>query len=397
MKAIYWVRNDLRINDNSALMEFYNHHNDGMAVWCPTASIKRASEKRLNFINENLKSFSLNLKSINVKFSIGDELFFEYLQRLHLTHHFKDIYFTQMHSTDEVDEEKKVKDFCDLHQITVHHFDQNTLIKEMQLPFAITQMPLVFTDFRKRCEAQLIISKPVLNFKHIQLDLTYKGEAQALERLKDYIWTSESIKTYKETRNGMINLNDSTKLSPWLSTGALSARIIYEEVLLFEKTKGANESTYWLFFELLWRDYFKFLSKKFGRQFYKFQGISGKKNGINLVTFDKKTFQAWCHGKTLEPFINANMKELNATGFMSNRGRQNVASYLVHDLKLPWTWGARYFEEHLIDYDAESNWGNWLYLSGNGTDPRSRKFNIKKQAQDYDPLELYQKKWNASE
>ena len=88
------------------------------------------------------------------------------------------------------------------------------------------------------------------------------------------------------------------------------------------------------------------------------------------------------------------MKELLATGFMSNRGRQNVASFLIHNLNLPWTWGAAFFEEQLIDYDPDINWGNWLYLSGKGTDPRARVFNIKKQANDYDHLGEYQKKWN---
>jgi deoxyribodipyrimidine photo-lyase len=87
------------------------------------------------------------------------------------------------------------------------------------------------------------------------------------------------------------------------------------------------------------------------------------------------------------------MIELKKTGWMSNRGRQNVASYLIHNLKLPWTWGAGYFEKMLIDYDSESNWGNWLYLSGHGSDPRARVFNIQKQAKDYDPHGLYQEKW----
>ena len=87
------------------------------------------------------------------------------------------------------------------------------------------------------------------------------------------------------------------------------------------------------------------------------------------------------------------MIELKKTGWMSNRGRQNVASFLVHNLNLPWTWGAEYFEKMLIDYDPESNWGNWLYLSGKGSDPRAREFNTQKQAKDYDTQGLYQEKW----
>jgi deoxyribodipyrimidine photo-lyase len=87
------------------------------------------------------------------------------------------------------------------------------------------------------------------------------------------------------------------------------------------------------------------------------------------------------------------MLELAQTGFMSNRGRQNVASYLVHDLNIDWRWGAAYFESQLIDNDFTSNWGNWMYVAGVGNDPRFRKFNTKLQADRYDAENQYRKMW----
>src|SRR5690606_25977707 len=105
-------------------------------------------------------------------------------------------------------------------------------------------------------------------------------------------------------------------------------------------------------------------------------------------------FSRWADGKTGIPFIDANMKELALTGFMSNRGRQNVASFLVNDLKLNWQLGAEWFEAHLIDYDPSSNWGNWNYIAGVGNDPRQdRVFNIINQAKRYDPEGTYVKTW----
>ena len=88
------------------------------------------------------------------------------------------------------------------------------------------------------------------------------------------------------------------------------------------------------------------------------------------------------------------MKELLQTGFMSNRGRQNVASFLVHQLQLDWRLGAEYFESQLLDYDVSSNWGNWAYVAGVGTDPRERIFNSSKQALMYDPDQKFQNLWN---
>jgi deoxyribodipyrimidine photo-lyase len=109
---------------------------------------------------------------------------------------------------------------------------------------------------------------------------------------------------------------------------------------------------------------------------------------------NKKLFDKWKTAKTGIPFIDANMKELNETGFMSNRGRQNVASFLVKDLKLDWRWGASYFETKLIDYDVTSNWANWAYIAGVGNDPReNRYFNILKQARDYDANGDFVKYW----
>lgn len=100
------------------------------------------------------------------------------------------------------------------------------------------------------------------------------------------------------------------------------------------------------------------------------------------------------NASTENDFINANMRELNLTGFMSNRGRQNVASYLCHNLNLDWRYGAAYFEEQLVDYDVCSNWGNWAYIAGVGNDPReNRSFNIDKQANDYDKDKSYRTLW----
>jgi deoxyribodipyrimidine photo-lyase len=160
----------------------------------------------------------------------------------------------------------------------------------------------------------------------------------------------------------------------------------------FECQFGANESTYWLVFELLWRDYFRFMMKKYNNKLFQQAGIQNKEVPVN--PHDAKSLQIWIEGKTGVDFVDANMIELRRTGFMSNRGRQNVASYLCNDLKLDWRYGAAYFEQQLIDYDVCSNWGNWAYLAGVGNDPRgNRYFNIEKQASDYDKDKIFRNLW----
>ena len=144
-------------------------------------------------------------------------------------------------------------------------------------------------------------------------------------------------------------------------------------------------------FELLWRDYFQFVAAKYGNRIF-------LKGGIKQIAWNQKfnneNFNSWVNGETGQPFIDAHMRELKATGWMSNRGRQNVASYLVHDLNVDWRMGASWFEHALLDYDTASNYGNWIYIAGVGNDPRpNRKFNPQLQASRYDPDNKYVEKW----
>jgi deoxyribodipyrimidine photo-lyase len=146
-----------------------------------------------------------------------------------------------------------------------------------------------------------------------------------------------------------------------------------------------------LIFELLWRDYFRFICAKHGVSMFKRSGLQGV--DLNWKQ-DWERFNLWREGKTGYPLVDANMREIAATGYMSNRGRQNVASFLTKNLGIDWRMGAEWFESLLIDYDVCSNWGNWNYTAGVGNDARGfRFFNIIKQSNDYDRDGKYVKHW----
>ena len=188
----------------------------------------------------------------------------------------------------------------------------------------------------------------------------------------------------------MLGVDYSSKLSAWLANGSISARQIYWEVKRYEQEIEKNQSTYWLIFELLWRDYFKYIALKHQNKIFQIGGIFNREYHWET---DLKSFERWIDGKTGEPFVNANMLELKKTGWMSNRGRQNVASFFSKNLLMDWRMGAAYFESLLIDYDVHSNYGNWAYVSGVGNDPRDRKFNISFQAERYDSSGKFQRLW----
>ena len=227
--------------------------------------------------------------------------------------------------------------------------------------------------------------------QHPQAAFSFKGGSHAaLERLKHYFWNTKKLSFYKQTRNGLLGQDYSSKFSAWLANGSISARQIYWQIKAYEKQIDKNQSTYWLIFELIWRDYFKYVSLKHRNKIFQLGGILEReyhwKNSHQIL-------KAWIDGQTKEPFVNANMKELSKTGWMSNRGRQNVASYFAKNLNMDWRLGAAYFEAMLIDYDVHSNYGNWMYVAGVGNDPRDRKFNVQLQAERYDENGKYQRLW----
>jgi deoxyribodipyrimidine photo-lyase len=285
------------------------------------------------------------------------------------------------------------------------------------IPFAIEKIPNIFTQFRNQCEKStkvvpefsvqpmpkenwtinetVIPTMKTLGFTDFEMDSRTAfpfegGEHEAMNRLQDYFWETKKLSVYKLTRNGLIGTEFSSKFSPWLANGSISAKTIYWEIVKYEQQIGKNDSTYWLIFELIWRDYFKYVSMKNGNSIFKIGGILDK-------NYDWKSnspaINGWINGTTHEPFVNANMIELQQTGWMSNRGRQNVGSYFAKNLLLDWRIGAAYFEAMLIDYDVHSNYGNWMYVSGVGNDPRDRKFNIKLQAENYDGQSKFQRLW----
>ncbi len=300
---------------------------------------------------------------------------------------------------------------------TLSRIWQSTLFHTEDLPWPILKLPEIFTGFRKQVEKEsnvrATVSTPrfskgfdydlkeiptlaALGVQEVKTDPRavmnfIGGEKHAWKRLKHYLWDSNKLGHYKETRNGLIGADYSSKFSPWLATGCISPRTIYWEIKKYESRRVKNQSTYWLIFELMWRDYFRFLAKKYGNRIFKTSGIKEKNQELQK---DQKLFEKWIDGETGVPFIDANMKELASTGFISNRGRQNVASFLKNDLKIDWTWGASYFESLLIDYDVASNWCNWNYVAGVGCDPReNRYFNIENQARKYDPNGEYVSLW----
>lgn len=424
-RAIYWFRNDLRLHDQVLLSTQADKCDVILPVYCfdprqfvqHKLGFKRTGPFRTQFLIESVDDLRQSLEARGSGLYVAVAKPEEEIPRLAHAMDAQVVFAEKEVAAEEVAVEDRLAQSLEIPLQTVWG---RSLIHPDDLPFALNDLPNVFTSFRKAVEANgipvreprriptslpplpnNIPEKPLPTLEELDLEtpvqdlraaLAFKGGEQAgLDRLAKYCWWRRAITHYKDTRNDMLGDDFSSKFSPWLACGALSPRQIYDEVQRFEEEVIANESTYWLIFELLWRDYFRFVAWKYGNCIFKQGGIKGK---VRRFNDDKKRFLQWCQGETGEPFVDANMKELACTGYMSNRGRQNVASFLCHELDVDWRWGAAWFESLLIDYDVCSNQGNWMYVAGVGNDPRpNRRFNIQRQAQRYDPHGAYVKHW----
>ena len=424
--SIVWFKTDLRLFDNETLVKAISQSEQIIPVYCFDDShfetskygFKKTGSFRSQFLLESLQDLDFNLRKIGSGLLIVKGKPEVEIPKIVKEYKVQKVFAKREVAFEEKQTEKLVQAELFKLRCELETFSTSTLYHAEDLPFSIKNIPDVFTNFRKKTEQDATIraafkmpekinspSIPELNLPSLKdLDLEFKnmdtraaiqfvgGETEAINRLNHYFFETKNLSNYKETRNGMVGADYSSKFSAWLALGCISPRFIYQEIKKYELQFGANESTYWLVFELLWRDFFRFMFKKHQTKFFLYSGIKTEK--INSKSLNEKLLSQWINGTTNSDFINANMLEIKQTGFMSNRGRQNVASFFCNELNIDWRLGAAYFEQELIDYDVCSNWGNWAYLAGVGNDPRGhRYFNIEKQAQDYDKNKLFRKLW----
>lgn len=421
--GLVWFRNNLRVQDNVSLKKAIENHKHVIGVYFfdpklfakDSFGFKKTGKFRAQFLIETVTNLQENLAKKNITlltyFDSPDNKIVDICNQFSV-----DAIYTQKEWTkEEVDTNQAIKkaipniDFIEDYDQFLYH--PNTVSKNF------SNIPNVFTAFRKKLEKYVDILEETkieklpasnilkntttiptladLGFEEFTVPhktaFPFKGgETAAQERLNYYLFESKKVGFYKKTRNGLVGKDYSTKFSPWLANGSLSAKTIYWQVKKYEQEFGKNQSTYWVIFELIWRDYFKYISLKYGNDLFKIGGILNCDYEWNS---DEDIIQRWINGETKDDFVNANMIELKETGWMSNRGRQNVASYFAKELLQDWRIGAAYFESLLLDYDVHSNYGNWMYVAGVGNDPRDRKFNTQLQAERYDSNHKFRNMW----
>ena len=426
--TLVWLRYDLRLHDHEPLVRATKDGGPVAVVYCIdprdfaetfVGGFPKTGPHRARFLLESLADLRASLRGLGgellVRRGRPEEVLPELARELGASR----IRYHAEVASEERTVERAVADALRPLKVTLDSAWGHSLLHPDDLPFPISELPETFSQFRAQVEKRVVAREPLPAPTRLsplpagvpegpipsllELGLTPPvpdprqrmqypgGESRGLARLSEWVFAADALKTYKETRNGLLEADDSSKFSPWLALGCLSPRQVHAAVRRYEAERVANESTYWMVFELLWRDYFRFIVTKHGDRIFRAGGLVGAR--IRWAT-DPDALERWRLGQTGYPLVDASMRELAATGYTSNRARQNVASFLTKNLGIDWRWGAAWFESQLVDYDVTSNWGNWAYAAGVGNDARGfRFFNLEKQARDYDPEGHFARHW----
>jgi deoxyribodipyrimidine photo-lyase len=353
--AFVLIRNDRRLIDHEALLKARGFdHFILVCAYPPQWNLPgRLSDKRKDFFYKSVKRFAKLLGDVPLHLSSDIKGLVEGLSSS----------YSVTILTEEQGSSEEERELLQLKKPVIKT-RANTIFDHPRL------YP-TFTPFRSKLSSpDLPIEKVVLNPSRSLLieNILVQGEGEnPLDRVDYYL--NHHLKTYEETRNYLEDDNGSSKLSFYLSGGELSVRWLYHEI---EKISPGN----WLNVELFWREFF----------WHHRIDFTLPSKGLKIPDWENKISH---------PLAKAIYNELIISGYISNRSRQILASYLIYDLGLDWKEGAYFYEKHLLDYDVFINWGNWQYIAGLKFDPRGgRKFNLDLQVEKYDPQGLYMNKWS---
>jgi deoxyribodipyrimidine photo-lyase len=395
--SVFWFRRDLRVEDNHGLFQALSGPYPVLPIFIfDKAILSRLPSKkdgRVEFIHDALADLKSSIVQQSGDISIFHDHPLHVFEKLTNEYDVQAIYLNHDHEKYAIQRDEEIKHFAKSKKIGFHTYKDHVIFEKDEVLSGKGTPYTVFTPYANKWKERLrqeplpfYPSQKLPNYINIKADfpsLELIGFAPSELPFPEKIVTDQLIKDYQASRD-FPAIKGTSKLSVHLRFGTISIRS------LVTQANGTSET--WLN-ELIWRDfYFNIL--------YHFphisNGLAFRKEYDNIQWRNNEVeFEAWKQGKTGYPMVDAGMRELNQTGFMHNRVRMVVASFLVKHLLIDWRWGETYFAEKLLDYDFSANNGGWQWAAGSGCDaaPYFRVFNPSLQAQKFDPKFIYIKKW----
>lgn len=390
---VFWFRRDLRLVDNTGLMEALNEELPVLPLFIFDTTILNdlpENDARLSFIYDTLSEMNADLQKfqsgIHCRHGKVEQAFEEILADYEVNA----VYANKDYEPQAIFRDQKIRNQLAQKGVSLHLFKDQVIFEESEVVKADGKPYLVYTPYMRKWRARLEsegwkFQKTELADNFIKQDFSLPNRAalgfkEASIKVKPF--TLADIESYVDTRN-IPSLESTSYLGPHLRFGTISIREILNEALKRSEI-FVNE--------LIWREFFMQILFHFPHAADR--SFKAKYDKIKWLN-NEDDFKRWCNGETGYPIVDAGMRELNETGYMHNRVRMITASFLCKHLLIDWRWGEAYFAEKLLDYELSSNNGNWQWVAGSGCDaaPYFRIFNPWEQQKKFDSNYLYIKKW----
>jgi len=395
---IFWFRRDLRLEDNAGLYHALKDHNPVLPIFIFDRNIldelEDKKDRRVEFIHLALQDIQRQLlkldSSLDFRYGTPLQVYKELLNEYNVgkvyTNHDYEPYASQR----DAEIEKLLKE----NGVNFETFKDQVILEKDEVLKDDGKPYTIFTPYSKKWKSVVtefhLKSYPVKKYSknfykqtpRKLISLEEMGFEKVGRSFPDKEWKGQIIRNYKEQRD-IPSIQGTSRLSVHLRFGTASIRILADEA-------GALNETF--LNELIWRDFYHMI-------LWHFPKVVGNafKSAYDNIKWrnNEKEFEAWCNGQTGYPIVDAGMRELNQTGFMHNRVRMIVASFLTKHLLIDWRWGEAYFAKKLLDFDLAANNGGWQWAAGSGCDaaPYFRVFNPYLQTQKFDPELKYIRKW----
>ena len=394
---VFWFRRDLRVDDNKGFFEALSSDLEVLPIFIFDKNILDELPKddaRVSFIHERLDIIGMELQKFGKNLAVfyGDPI--AIIEQIITENHIHAIYTNHDYEPYAKNRDGEITSNLAFKNITFHTFkdqvifEKSEVVKDDQTPYVVyTPYSRKWKDLFQKTKLEHFESEKLLTniayHSYPFLSLKDIGFEQSKIKVAPFDTTEKLISNYEDTRN-FPAIEGTSMIGTHLRFGSVSIRKIVANAASHNRETYLNELIWREFFmQILW--HFPHTNKKSFRP--KYDAIKWNNN--------EEEFQKWCDGKTGYPFVDAGMRELNATGHMHNRVRMIVASFLCKHLLIDWRWGEAYFAQKLLDYEQASNVGGWQWAAGCGNDaaPYFRVFNPTLQTQKFDAQLVYVKKW----
>ena len=396
--TIFWFRRDLRLDDNVGLFHALNSEYQVLPIFIFDTDILERLPKddsRVTFIHDRLSQIQNQLKKFDSSIAVYNGKPIDVFNKLADEYNIKEVYTNHDYEPYAISRDKEIESFLSDKKIQFSTFkdhviyERDEIVKQDGLPYK------VYTPFSKIWLKQFKLDGLTFFPSENHLGNSVKTQDLSFLSLKDIGFKTSSVKVknytiddsiitdYEATRNFPAK-ESTSRIGPHLRFGSVSIRKVVK--------KASEHKNNTFLKELIWREFFMQILWHFPHT----TNQSFKPQYDRIVwRNNEEEFKAWCEGRTGYPLVDAGMRQLNETGFMHNRVRMLVGSFLCKHLLIDWRWGEAYFAEKLHDYEMASNVGNWQWVAGCGVDaaPYFRIFNPTTQIQKFDKDHSYIKKW----